>query len=236
MLSQKPVLFWDFHGTLTLPDITWFDAAVEACEETFPQVRLSRRVLTEQFTGRCLPWWSIPSRDTRHLTAPGAWWGHCEKEFAKMFESCGFTKEQAETLAPKLREKVLQPSRYQLYPDALSTLRELKDRGYRQFLLSNNYPELGHLAEALGLSPYLEGVVVSAEVGYDKPRIEIFEKAWEQAGKPVQSWMVGDNYEDDIEGAHRAGFTTVYVHSGHRECPAADHCVEHLSEVPPLLP
>ena len=237
LMDQKPVLFWDFHGTLTLPDVSWYDAAMEVAAETFPEKPLPWELLVQHLKGQRLPWWSVPDRDTRHLTAPGAWWTHCEKEFVQMFCDCGFSQEEAETLAPKLRGEVLQPRRYQLYPDALSTMQALQHRGYRQFLLSNNYPELEELADALGLSPYLEGVVVSACVGFDKPRREIFDHARHLAGSPVDCWMVGDNPADDIEGAKKAGFTTVFAHvDGRGIPPAADHSIENLAELLTLLP
>ena len=236
LMDQKPVLFWDFHGTLTLPDVSWYDAAMDVAAATFPQKPLTWEMLLQHLKGQRLPWWSVPDRDTRHLTPPGAWWAHCETEFVQMFCDCGFSQAEAETLAPKLRGEVLQPRRYQLYPDALSTMQTLQHRGYRQFLLSNNYPELEELAGALGLLPYLEGVVVSACVGFDKPRREIFDHARNLAGNPMNCWMVGDNPTDDIEGAKKAGFTTVFAHVDGRDIPpVADHSIENLTELLTLL-
>ncbi len=236
MLEEKPVLFWDFHGTLTLPDVTWFDAAIESAAEVVPQKPLVAEVLVQHFAGKCLPWWSVPSRDTRHLTPPGAWWAHCEKEFVPMLQNCGFNEAEARRIAPRMREKVLDPARYGLYPDAVSTLETLKQRGYRHFLLSNNYPELEELAGALGLLPLLDGVVVSALVGYDKPRREIFDFARQMAGNPAACWMVGDSPEDDIEGASGAGFTPVWVHPKPGAGAPATHTLQNLADILPLLP
>lgn len=236
MLDEKPVLFWDFHGTLTLPDVTWFEAAMEAAAEEVPEKPLSQEVLERHFAGRCLPWWSVPSRDTRHLTGSGAWWAHCEKEFVPMLQACGFSEAEARRIAPKMREKVLQPGRYRLYPDALATLETLKQRGYRHYLLSNNYPELEELAGALGLAPLLEGVVVSAKAGYDKPRREIFDMARQTAGDPALCWMMGDNAEDDIGGANAAGFVSVWVHPKPGATAPATHCLQNLADILPLLP
>ncbi len=234
VLQEKPVLFWDFHGTLTLPDVTWFDAAMEAAAEAAPETPLSLAVLQQQFSGTCLPWWSIPSRDTRHLTAPGAWWAHCEAEFASMFERCGFSQQQAVKIAPAIREKILEAARYTLYPDALQTLQTLQRRGYKSYILSNNFPELEQVVAALGLSPYFAGVLVSGKIGYDKPRPEIFAAAKAAAGNPAASVMIGDNVQDDLEGAKAAGFMAVGVHG--RCSPLADHCVEELAELLDLLP
>ncbi len=230
--DEKPVLFWDFHGTLSLPDVVWFDAAMEAAAERTPHRALTREELMTHFSYTCLPWYSVPSRDTRHLTTPGAWWAHSEREFEKMFQKCGFTQKEAIQLAPMLRKKVLQPQRYRLYEDAIPTLQTLKQRGYRSFVLSNNYPELSHITDALGLSGLFEDILVSGKIGYDKPRPEIFAAARKAAGGAKNAWMIGDNPVDDIEGGNAAGFTTVAVHNN--KAPAS-HSLGALGEILELL-
>jgi len=41
------------------------------------------------------------------------------------------------------------------------------------------------------------GMVVSAEIGYDKPDAEIFDYA-DALAKPETAVMIGDNWEDDV--------------------------------------
>lgn len=234
LAKKKPVLFWDFHGTLSLPDVVWFDAAMEAAAELTPEFNLQREVLEEHFHGTCLPWFTFDDGDTRSVAGSKAWWAHSEAHFVRMFMRCGFSEEQAGRLAPALREKILRPENYTLYPDAVETLKELQRRGYQSYVLSNNYPELEEVVEALGLRPYLQGVLVSGQIGYEKPRIEIFEAARKAAGEPAEVWMVGDNPRDDIEGGRAAGFVTVAVHG--KPAPAADYELENLRDVLELLP
>lgn len=233
MLNQKTALFWDFHGTLTTYDATWFDCMQEAAEEQVPQKTIDRALLYKHLSGNCLPWWSVPSRDTRHLAGEEAWWGHCEKEFAGVLVRCGYSEEEARRIAPRVREKVLQPGRYTLWPDAKQTLETLAERGYENYILSNNFPELPRLAEQLGLAPLLSGTVVSGLVGFDKPRAEIFEYAQSLAGNPDEAWMIGDNPKDDIEGGRAAGFKTIAVHGA---TAGADYEVNELSEILNILP
>lgn len=231
---EKPALFWDFHGTLTLPDVSWFEAAMEAAAEVAPAKPLDIEVLKKHFWGTCLPWYSVPSRDTRHLAGSQRWWGHCRGEFVGMFQKCGFDKGEAETLAAMMRDRVLQPHRYTLYPDAVETLEELARRGYKSYILSNNFPELEELVEAMGVRGLFCGVFTSGLIGYDKPRPEIFRHALGAAGGPPTAWMFGDNPEDDIKGAKAAGLTAVAVHQV--EAPDADHHIDELAEVLELLP
>lgn len=233
LLNEKPVLFWDFHGTLTYPDITWYDAAVEAAQEQYPDKELDQALLIKYLSRSCLPWWTVEDRDTRHLRGTKAWWGHCEEGFRAVFEKCGYTNEEAWHISPLLRAKVLDPKRYRLYPDVIETLKVLHENGYRSYILSNNYPELEALTRQLGLSPYISGVIVSGLVGFDKPRREIFDAALEAAGWPAEAWMIGDNPIDDIKGGKDAGFTTVAAHNIQSEY--ADHTIDNCVEVLDLL-
>ena len=234
MNKEKPVLFWDFHGTLTLPDITWFDVAAEVAAEKVPEKPLDAEVLKKNLGASCLPWFTIPSRDTRHVAGSEKWWAHSAGNFAAMYVQCGFTQAEAAAMAPLLRGKVLQPQRYRLYPDALPTLRTLAGRGIQSYILSNNFPELAQLTHALGLGELLQGVLVSGEIGFDKPRLEIFEYARQVAGWPKEPWMIGDNPSDDIDGGRAAGFVSVAVHGVH--APQAAYSVNDLAEILQLLP
>ncbi|MDL2219275.1 HAD family hydrolase [Ruminococcaceae bacterium OttesenSCG-928-O06] len=227
------MLFWDFHGTITKPDILWFDAAMEAAAEAVPEAPLNAAVLHRQFSHTCLPWFTIPGGDTRHITG-AAWWAYCEGQFAAMFQSCGFTAAQAAAIAPRLREKVLQPHRYHLQPDALFTLKELQRRGYESHILSNNFPELAQMVKALGLVPYFGKVLVSGNVGYDKPRGEIFDAARSVAGQARALWMIGDNPVDDVAGGNAAGFVTVAANGA--AAPDAAYQIPNLAGLLELLP
>jgi HAD superfamily hydrolase (TIGR01509 family) len=64
----------------------------------------------------------------------------------------------------------------------------------------------------LGLQPYLNFKVTSAEVGYDKPRPEIFLAALEKATvKPEEALYVGDQYQIDIVGARGVGIKALLI-------------------------
>jgi FMN phosphatase YigB (HAD superfamily) len=77
----------------------------------------------------------------------------------------------------------------------------------------SNYPELPEMADKLGLSPWLSGTVVSARVGYEKPRREIFEIALAAAGHPDVCYMTGDNPAAGIAGAQAVGIPAILVHN-----------------------
>ncbi len=237
LLNEKPVLFWDFHGTLTKPDNQWVDIALELADTIYPQSDVPHSEIKKNLSGRCLPWWTYPDRDTRHLIEDDGWWKSCEDEFVKMYIASGFEKHQAEVMAPKIRPYVVDIKNHRLHDDALTVLQELKNRGYRHYILSNNFPELPDMVEEMGLNEYFDGCVVSARVGFDKPRKEIFDYAKNLAGNPEKCIMVGDSPVDDIQGAKLAGFDTILVNDRYPDYNGefADNICKKLTDMLEIL-
>jgi putative hydrolase of the HAD superfamily len=94
----------------------------------------------------------------------------------------------------------------------LPTLKELKNRGLILGLISNVVQDMESTYTELGIQPYLDIKVTSSEVGYDKPRPEIFMAALEKAQvKPEESIFVGDQYHLDIVGARGVGIKAVLI-------------------------
>lgn len=97
-------------------------------------------------------------------------------------------------------------------PGALAGLRALRGRGLRTGVVSNFDHRLGGLLEGLGLAPFLEIVVRPADAGAAKPDPRIFSFALDQLGlRPEEAVYVGDDADDDIAGATRAGLRAVDV-------------------------
>lgn len=211
MLTEKPVLFWDFHGTLAEHDPIWYDAARLAIERLCPGRPVDYQRIRRTFHQSNLLWWKPVTGEERRLCTPDAWWAFFEQEFRWIFSQCGYTAEESAAIASAIRPIIVQPSWHRLKPDAVSTLAALQKRGYRQYLLSNNFPETPQVVEGLGLTPYFSGMIVSALVGYDKPQKGIFRLALEQAGNPSCAYMIGDNPSDDLAGAAAAGLVPVGV-------------------------
>ncbi len=59
---------------------------------------------------------------------------------------------------------------------------------------------------------FMDAVVVSDEAGVEKPHAEIFHIALQALGVTAdQAIYVGDNYYDDVVGAHGAGMETLLI-------------------------
>jgi len=98
---------------------------------------------------------------------------------------------------------------------AAETLAALSARSYRIAVVSNADGRVRALLDSAGLSPWLEFVVDSAEVGVEKPDPRIFHEATGRLGVPPSACAyVGDIYEIDVVGAAAAGLTTVLIGGG----------------------
>ena len=235
LVREKPVLFFDFHGTLTKPDNQWTDAALLLCNTYFPSAGITQADIDRGLHGKCLPWFLFEDGDTRAFAGEKAWWQFCEDQFTEMFQTCGFSEGEARMLAGKMRGYILDPAHHRLYEDTKKVLQALKGRGYRCFLISNNFPEIEPLMSELGISAFFDGIVVSGLLGYDKPHPEIFKEALRIAGEPAFAVMIGDNPRDDMEGAKKQGFLTVQVNRPPRGL-AADYWCDDLTALLSLFP
>jgi len=93
-----------------------------------------------------------------------------------------------------------------LYNDVLPTLASLSNRGLKLGLISNVNQNIGPLVDQLGLSPYLEVVLTSRDLGVTKPEPRIFQEAVRMVGVMATNVIyVGDQYKIDVLGARGAG-------------------------------
>ena len=89
-------------------------------------------------------------------------------------------------------------------------LGRLQDAGYRMGVISNAEPNLRDRIVQAGLEPFFETLVISAEVGSEKPERVIFDEALHRmAVTPDHAIHVGDFYALDVVGARGAGMTPI---------------------------
>jgi len=95
---------------------------------------------------------------------------------------------------------------WRLFPDALPALLDARGRGLKTALVSNWDVRLRRLIEGLGIAPLFDAIVISTEVGFEKPDPRIFRVACERlAVGPDAALHLGDNVREDLEGARAAG-------------------------------
>lgn len=99
-----------------------------------------------------------------------------------------------------------------LYPETPAVLKELGKR-YRLGLITNGPSDIQRRKiERFELSNYFEILVVSEEVGVEKPDPSIFLTTLERLGvPPTQALYVGDSPEFDLRGAAAAGMDAIWM-------------------------
>lgn len=103
-----------------------------------------------------------------------------------------------------------------IFPDSEKLFKELKKRGYIVGVVTNGPSYLqNHKMDTSGLRPYCDIVVVSGDVGVDKPNPELFKYTADRLGlKTEECLYVGDHPVNDIEGALGAGMKAVRMNCG----------------------
>ena len=111
-----------------------------------------------------------------------------------------------------LQAALLGALRFRPYPEAPAVLRALRERGLRLVVVSNWDVSLHEVLEVTGLTPLLDGAVVSAELGRAKPDPAPLLAGLALAGaEPEEAMHVGDSVEHDVAGARAAGVEPVLV-------------------------
>jgi len=83
---------------------------------------------------------------------------------------------------------------WEVFPDTLPTLKAVRERGLPVGIVSDTGFDLRPAMDQLGLSPYLNTVVMSFEHGVCKPAASVFLTACDQLGvDPERTLVVGDN-------------------------------------------
>ncbi len=130
-----------------------------------------------------------------------------------------------------------------IFPDTLSTLVELRRRGYRLGLLSNTWwAAAWHNADLAlhGLTPLLDEIVYTSDLPYSKPHPSVFREVMRRLDvEPEHCVMVGDRLADDIGGALSVGLRAVWKKTTY-PWPEPEHItptaiITDLAELLPLL-
>ncbi len=101
---------------------------------------------------------------------------------------------------------------WHLCPGAMDTLKYLKNNGFRLGIISNWDKSARPLLKRLHILDFFEVVVISSEVGYEKPSKKIFTIALNKADvSPEESLYIGDNYYDDALGSAAVGMDAVII-------------------------
>jgi len=112
----------------------------------------------------------------------------------------------------KLWDAFAQPERWRILPGTEETLRYLHAKGLRLFVLSNNDERLHTILKGLIIGQFFEEVFVSAELGAEKPALSLFQLVQSRIEvSPSKILHVGDSFNEDVQGAVKAGWHAALV-------------------------
>lgn len=219
------VIFWDFDGTLVHSNSLWSSSVYRALKETDHNMTVQfndiRKCMAVGFA------WHTPDNDYSKMTGE-KWWNFMVNKICNDHLNLGVDYETAVTASEKVPYIIKNLENYVLYDDAVDVLKKSSKSGNINVILSNNYPDLIDVVDGLGLKKYFDDVLISAQIGYDKPRKELFDCA--KLKYPDENYiMIGDSISADIVGGNSAGMKTVLVHNGLNS--QAYLCCENLSDI-----
>jgi putative hydrolase of the HAD superfamily len=130
------------------------------------------------------------------------------------------------------------PTKGPLMPGAIELLEYLRPK-YNMYILSNGFKELqSRKMHTAGIDKYFDKLILSEDIGVNKPNPELFEHALRTTGSKLsESIMIGDMFETDITGAANIGMEQIYYNpkgkKGHPFVPTYE--VTHLLQIKEIL-
>lgn len=136
--------------------------------------------------------------------------------------------------------RYLDPANWRTYGDVFPALDALRAQGYHLGAASDWGTNLIRILHALGLSRYLEWIVVSGAVGAAKPSPHFYDLMVRRAGVPATEIVhVGDSYYGDVQGARTVGAHAILIDRA-RRWPRLDvpviHDLGQLADLVNLVP
>lgn len=198
----KAILF-DLDQTLTMT-LKAFQKAYRSASEQFPDEY--RADNEEEF------------EDLRKLLYLILRTERAEKEaFYPIFcQKWGIRSAPPTELEYEIQWRTKQCENMELFPWSIDVLTYLKQKGFRMALVTNGWTRFQRMKlEKINISDFFEEILISQEVGIDKPNPAIFRMAADRLGLSVSDCLfVGDDPKIDISGARAAGMDCLWITKG----------------------
>ncbi len=157
---------------------------------------------------RDMPPMCFPSRPGGDLEAnERAWW---RRVVSSAFRGCAF--DDFECFFRDLFDYFARPGSWELFTDALPTVRALRERHLRLAIVSNFDSRLTRICDGLQIASCFDAIIASSQVGYAKPDPRIFAVALERLGVNAGEVLhVGDSETLDCMAARAAGVRALLI-------------------------
>jgi HAD superfamily hydrolase (TIGR01509 family) len=198
------VVFLDAGGVLLYPD--W--ERVSRILERHGIVATSAQLAEAEFPAKRRMDDAGFTTSTGDITEPDGYLGWVVKAAGMDFDH-----EALHAAARDFQAEHVRANLWSVVPDEVHpALRRLRAAGYRLGLISNTEDNLRPVLARTGLDAYFDSLVLSSEVGSEKPNPVIFREALRQmAVSPERAIFVGDFYSIDVVGARGVGITPILL-------------------------
>lgn len=145
-------------------------------------------------------------------------------------------QELADTFCREVLSRI--PTKNKVIEGAVELLEYLYSK-YDLYILSNGFKELQeHKMQSSGLKKYFKKIILSEDIGINKPNPELFIHALQVANTTIEdSIMIGDMFDTDIAGAAGVGMEQIFFNrKGIEDLPfKPTHQVNHLLQIKEIL-
>lgn len=133
--------------------------------------------------------------------------------FKLFFEKMGIAYENYEKANELFKEGLANSTA--LTEHAEEIIQYLHEKNYKLYVVTNGRVNLQRpWIMNSTIAKFIADIIVSEEVGVDKPNPAIFQVLLKKANlKPEEVVMIGDSLDKDIQGAHNAGIGSIWYNS-----------------------
>jgi putative hydrolase of the HAD superfamily len=208
-MPQIKAIFFDAAGTLLHAHPSVGHVYAEAVSRHGPKVepQTMETAFRKAFAERRGSRFSVLGCPSPLVNEGYDWW---KALVFDVLDSLHISVREPERFFAELYWRFAETDVWRLYPDAFPALLETRGRGLKTALISNWDVRLRRLIEGMGIAYLFDTVLISTEVGIEKPDPRIFQLTCERLGiQPHEALHVGDHAREDVEGANAAGLNAV---------------------------
>jgi len=221
--------------SLSLPKGIIFDLGDTLVTVTYHGSAGVERLMELAHNPRSVPISDIIARHDELVAEARALWGHGWETLNRsilhrnLFEPFGITFDLPDSILDL--EYCVAVHDLDPEPHAIEMLAEMHSRGVKMGVLSNSMiagTSLATVLNRIGMLPYFEYVMSSADYGFAKPHPRIFMTAIEKLDLPADDcYFFGDTIDIDVIGSEAVGMTGIWYNPKNRTAapPAPKHII-----------
>lgn len=93
--------------------------------------------------------------------------------------------------------------------DVVNLIEELREKGFKVGMLSNNIKEIANRMRQEGIAEMFDTFLISAEIGYQKPDKEAFEVLFKELDVKAEECVYIDDSPNSLRKADQIGYTPI---------------------------